>query len=181
MKSKIKSLVKISATIAVLCFLLLYYLKKPSSINECWDLILEATGYSTLFIIFYEKILWRFNPLVKIPKLKKEYIGKLSYNFQGVSGEKSIEIFVEQTFLTVKIKLITDEIQSNTITSELLEENGQYVIYYTYITNPYSKYSEGNPIQIGSCKLIINNSKSLNGIYWTSRKTIGDVNLNSKK
>lgn len=58
-----------------------------------------------------------------------------------------------------------------------MEENEQYVLYYTYITNPKSKYSKENPIQYGTCRLLINSTDKLTGTYWTSRKTIGDMEL----
>lgn len=181
MKSKLVALIKISGVLVLLIFIILYYFKTPSSVVDYWDLTLEATGYSVSGIIVYERLLWRYNPLVNFPKLKKYYIGKLKYNFQGISGEKDIELEINQTFLSISIKLKTDEISSKTITSELLDENGEYVIYYTYVTNPSSKYSEKNPMQLGTCKLLVDNINSINGIYWTNRRTIGDLYLKSKE
>ena len=166
--------------IGLLIFIFLYYLKTPSSIIDYWDLILESTSYSIFFILLYERVLWRYNPFIKFPKLKKFYTGKLKYNFKGTIREKNIEVEINQTFLSTNIKVKTDEISSKTIMSELLEENGEYVIYYTYVTNPFSEFSDMNPIQLGTCKLIIDSSDSINGTYWTNRKTIGDLYLESK-
>ena len=151
----------------------------PESVLKYWDLILESTGYSVIAIVVYERYLWKYNPFVKIPRLKKKYAGILSYNYKGKLGEKNIEIEIKQSFLSTNVKLKSDEISSKTITSDLVEENGEFVLYYTYITNPLSKCSDENPIQIGTCKLVIDNINDIRGNYWTSRKTIGDLHFRS--
>ena len=179
MKSKMKSLIKLSGIIIILIFIILYKFKKPQSGLDYWDLILESAGYSVIPIAIYERYLWKYNPFVKIPRLKKKYTGVLSYNYKGKSGEKAVEIEIVQSYLHTDVKLKSDEISSKTITSNLVEENGGFVLYYTYITNPLSKCSDENPIQIGTCKLVIDNINDIRGNYWTSRKTIGDLHFRS--
>src|SRR5690606_41933959 len=95
----------------------------------------------------------------------------------GKLGMKNIEVYVSQSLFRINIQLVTDEIASSTITSNIVQENGNYVLYYTYITNPKSKFSDENPIQYGTSRFIIDEPKRLNGSYWTSRKTIGDIYL----
>ena len=145
----------------------------PKLALDYWDLILESAGYSVIPIAIYERYLWKYNPFVKMPRLKNNYKGK--------SGEKVVEIEIKQSFLSTDVKLKSDEISSKTITSNLVEENGGFVLYYTYITNPLSRYSEKNPIQIGTCKLLIDKIDSIKGSYWTNRKTIGDLTLESEE
>ncbi|HHY08835.1 MAG TPA: hypothetical protein GX530_10075 [Corynebacteriales bacterium] len=72
---------------------------------------------------------------------------------------------------------ISSEYASTSIVSTIVCENGHYILYYTYITNPKSKYSERNPIQYGTCRLELDNTMELRGTYWTSRRTIGDIYL----
>ena len=72
------------------------------------------------------------------------------------------------------MQITTNEITSNTIVANLVEENEEYILYYTYITNPKSKE---NPIQHGTCRLMLSNKDCLTGSYWTSRQTIGDIEL----
>ena len=55
--------------------------------------------------------------------------------------------------------------------------NNEFFLYYTYITNPKSKYGSENPIQFGTCRLSINVKNKLTGTYWTNRRTIGDIEL----
>ncbi len=181
MKSKMESLIKLSGIIIILIFVILYKFKMPKSVLAYWDLILESAGYSVVAIAVYERYLWKYNPFVKMPKLKKKYTGVLSYNYKGRSGEKVVEIEIKQSFLSTDVKLKSDEISSKTITSDLVEENGGFVLYYTYTTNPLSRHSEKNPIQIGTCKLLIDNIDSIKGSYWTNRKTIGDLTLKSEE
>lgn len=181
MKSKVESLIKLSGIIIILIFVILYKFKMPKSVLGYWDLILESAGYSVVVIAVYERYLWKYNPFVKMPKLKKKYTGVLSYNYKGRSGEKVVEIEIKQSFLSTDVKLKSDEISSKTITSDLVEENGEFVLYYTYTTNPLSRYSEKNPIQIGTCKLQIDEIDSIKGSYWTNRKTIGDLTLKSEE
>lgn len=179
MKSKMEALIKLSGIIVLVIFIILYKLKIPESVLEYWDLILESSGYSVIAIVVYERYLWKYNPFVKIPRLKKKYMGILSYNYKGKFGEKNVEIEIKQSFLSTDVKLKSDEISSKTITSDLVEENGEFVLYYTYITNPLSRCSDENPIQVGTCKLVIDNINDIRGNYWTSRKTIGDLHFHS--
>ena len=152
----------------------------PKSVFDYRDFILESAGYSVIPIAIYERYLWKYNPFVKMPRLKKKYTGVLNYNYKGRSGEKVVEIEIKQSFLSTDMKLKSDEISSKTITSNLVEENGGFVLYYTYITNPLSRYSEKNPIQIGTCKLLIDKIDSIKVSYRTNRKTIGDLTLESE-
>ena len=179
MKSKMEALIKLSGIIVLVIFIILYKLKMPESVLEYWDLILESTGYSVIAIVVYERYLWKYNPFVRMPRLKKKYTGILSYNYKGKFGEKNVEIEIKQSFLSTHVKLKSDEISSKTITSDLVEENGEFVIYYTYITNPLSRCSDENPIQVGTCKLVIDNINDIRGNYWTNRKTIGDLHFHS--
>ena len=123
----------------------------------------------------YERILWRYNPLEKIPRLRKEYEGLLKYSYDGVSGEKKIKIAIKQSLLNISLKITTDEIISNSVYANIILENEEYILYYIYTTNPKSEYIAKNPIQYGACRLIIDTDYEMRGIYWTSQKTIGDI------
>ena len=129
----------------------------------------------------YEKILWRYNPLEKTPKLNKKYEGTLKYNYEGVSGEKKIKIVIKQSLLNISLKILTDEINSYSLFGNIILENEEYVLYYTYITSPKSEFIYKNPIQYGTCRLIIDPDYEMRGTYWTSQKTTGDIYLICKE
>ncbi|MGX6979343.1 Cap15 family cyclic dinucleotide receptor domain-containing protein [Vagococcus elongatus] len=179
MKSRINNLLKWAGIISAIIFLALKYFKGAENIWDYGGLAGEAAGYSSILVLLYEKWIWRYNPLIKIPKLKKEYSGLLKYNYDNIPGEKDIDIIISQTLTNINIIIKTDEIISNSITSELIEENNQYVLYYTYLTQPKSQFSDKNPMQYGSSKLCIDNEDEFHGIYWTTRETKGDIYFKS--
>lgn len=163
--------------VALAVFILLFLILKPTSAYDYFGAAGEAIGIAVIIMGVYNTILWRYNPLEKAPRLMGQYNGHIEYNYTGTPESKTVNVIIKQTALTVAVKIATDEMTSNTITSNLVEENNEYVLYYTYITNPKSRYSAENPIQHGTCRLTESGDSKLHGIYWTSRKTIGDIEL----
>ncbi|WP_233880300.1 Cap15 family cyclic dinucleotide receptor domain-containing protein [Virgibacillus halodenitrificans] len=177
MTESIKKHLRVAIYVAIAIFGICSVISMPNSFRD-FSGYTGISVFTTIVIsILYEKWIWRLNPLEKTPRLYERYNGNLEYNYKGKTGNKSIEVYVRQSLFQLNIQLVSDEIVSSTITSKIVEENGNYVLYYTYITNPKSKFSDKNPIQYGTCRFIIDNPKKLNGIYWTSRKTKGDIYL----
>lgn len=137
----------------------------------------EVISVTVIIMGLYCGSLWRYNPLERIPKLMGQYNGTIEYNFSGTMERKDTSVKIKQTLLSIRVQITTNEITSNTIVGNLVEENGEFILYYTYITNPKSKYSKANPIQYGTCRFSTNKKNKLIGTYWTSRKTIGDIEL----
>ena len=98
-----------------------------------------------------ESVVFRYNSEVgkeiSQEELEKEYDGIIKYEFNGSRGTKNVDIEISQTLTTINISIKSNEITSNSITSELIEENNQFVLYYTYITHPKNEFSDINPIQ----------------------------------
>lgn len=163
--------------VAFAVFLLRFFILRPISAYDYFGAVGETIGITVILMGVYNAILWRYNPLEKMPRLMGKYSGHIEFNFTGTLESKAVNVIIKQTALTVSVKITTDEITSNTITSNLVEENGEYVLYYTYITNPRSRHSEENPIQHGTCRLTEDGDSKMLGTYWTSRKTIGDIEL----
>lgn len=76
------------------------------------------------------------------------YSGIIEYNFSGKIEQKDISVTIKQTLFSIKVQISTNEITSNTIVGNLVEENDEYILYYTYITNPKSEYSEKIPFNM---------------------------------
>lgn len=150
---------------------------KCESLYDYFGAAGEAISIATVILFLYDKFLWKINPLDSTPRLGGKYTGTIEYTDNNQKKRKSTKVIITQTSLKVMVKITTNEITSNTITSNLIEENGEYVLYYTYITNPRSRYSDENPIQHGTCRLTKTGVNTLEGKYWTSRKTIGDIKL----
>jgi hypothetical protein len=172
--------VKKGLWLVLLIFIIRCLITKPISFYDCYGFAGEAIGIALILMGLYERWLWQYSPFEKIPKIKGEYFGYIEYSYNGNFDKKEATIKINQSLLSTNVKITTDEITSNTIASNIVRENGEYVLYYTYVTNPKSKYSKENPIQYGTCRVISKNESELQGSYWTTRQTIGDIYLRSK-
>lgn len=166
-----------SLWVALFLFVIRYLLCSFNSIYDFIGAAGEVISITTILMGIYCSFLWKYNPLEKTPKLMGTYRGVIEYCFNGVVDKKETIVIIKQTLLSIKISIKTNEIISNTIIGNFVEENDENVLYYTYITNPKSKYSKENPIQYSTCRLLINHVNHLSGTYWTSRQTIGDIEL----
>jgi len=172
-----RRLIKIGLWIAIILLGIRCLISIPDGIYGFISSIGGIVCISIIFLGFYERLIWQFNPMEKIPRINGTYLGTIEYNFDGNSGIKRTQVEIKQTLLSTRVKTITDEITSYTISSSLIEENGEFILYYTYVTNPKSKYSKDNPVQYGTCRLVIISKDELRGNYWTTRQTIGDMVL----
>jgi len=163
--------------VSITLFVVRCIISTPGSAYDCFGAAGEAIAATIIVMSLYNAKLWKLNPLEKEPRLMGTYSGSIEYCFNGKAEVKNVKVIIKQTALKVNVKIVTDEITSNTIASNLIRENGDYVLYYTYITNPKSKYSKRNPVQYGTCRLTLNGECELIGSYWTSRETIGDIKL----
>lgn len=180
MSIKIEKILKVFLFGVALFVAINWFIQKPNNIADYVQIIFESSGASTLLVIFYNKFLWKIDPTNDLPNIGGNYTGHIVYRYDSVLGNKEIKVKISQTFLDVNVSIITDEITSSTITSEIIKENSNYVIYYTYITNPKNEFSKNNPIQRGTCRLNIFEDQ-LEGSYWTTRKTTGDIKLSQDK
>ncbi|QNR09097.1 hypothetical protein [Macrococcoides canis] len=180
MKDKIKFLITWASGIAIILFLIIYFwLTRIFSFIGFLDALSYSISVTSLIFILFESCLWKFCYRIhKEPLIFGKYTGVIKYSHQyGENKTKDIEVSIEQSYLFSRVYLKTNEISSSSLTSSIVNENGESVLYYTYITNPKDKYSESNPINRGTARLVINN-KGLEGGYWTNRKTTGDIILN---
>jgi len=176
-KDSIKMFVTVSLWIAIVLFVLRCIIAKHTELYDILRYASESIGVTVILMGLYERFAWKFNPFEKTPRISGSYSGIIEYVYNGKQENKNTNIKILQSLLSVNVKISTDEITSNTIASNIITENGDAVLYYTYITNPKSKYSRDNPIQYGTCRLIIDGKNELKGTYWTSRQTIGDLIL----
>jgi hypothetical protein len=177
MKDNVKKLIIKGLWVAVILFIIRCAISIPQTTYGYWSCAGEVTSLTMVLIGIYEVYLWKYNPFEKIPRIMGSYTGTIEYNYLGNPGKKDAKIEIKQSLLYVSVKVITNEITSNSIASHFITENDGYVLYYTYITNPLSKYSRENPIQYGTCRLTMKSNVELQGTYWTNRQTIGDINF----
>ena len=177
MNKRVTDFAKKSIVMGILIFVIRLLFSPPESFYDFIGITGEVVSITMALMGIYCSLLWKFNPLEKTPKIMGSYEGVIEYNFNGEFEKKDATVIIKQNLLSTKVQIVTNEIISNTITSDLIVENNQHVLYYTYITNPKSKYSKENPMQYGTCRLLINAKNKFTGNYWTSRQTIGDLEL----
>ena len=172
-----KKLLTIGLWAAIVLFVIRCIISMPEGTYEIFSCAGEAISIALILVGLYEKFLWRFNPFEKTPKIHGAYSGIIEYNYNDKSDNKRTNIVIKQSLLSIHVVITTNETTSYTIASNLIKDNGEYILYYTYITNPKNKYSDDNPIQYGTCRFNLTNVNELYGIYWTSRNTKGDIYL----
>lgn len=180
MKESEMNFIKKGLWLVIILFVLRCVITFPETPYECFGFAGEAITVGVMGLALYEKVLWKYNPLEKTPKIFGEYSGVLEYEYDLCFHKKNIKIIIGQSLLNTSVKIITDEMTSNTITSNFVYENGEFVLYYSYITTPKSKYSINNPIQYGTSRLTIQSDGLLEGSYWTTRQTKGDITFKKK-
>ena len=176
MGDRVNKMIRPIIIAAVLFFLLFWIVLKPEKIEDYCSYIGYAISCVTVLFFLYERVLWRYIPWNRPPLLKKKYNGTISYKLKNQSETKPIEISVEQSWLSVSIKTKTDINSSVSTTGMIVSEYGNDVLYYNYITNPTAATQGKNPIQYGSCRMCLEGDNNIiKGKYWTSSKTIGDI------
>lgn len=180
MKDNIRSFIKKGFWVLGILLLIRYIISKPSSLNECFGFVGQTVTITLIIMGIYERCLWKYNPLEKIPNINGEYLGNIEYTYNGMVGKKKTSIIIKQSLLYTSVRITTNEITSRSITSSIVFENEEFVLYYNYLTNPKIKFIKENPIQYGTCRIILNSKTELHATYWTTQKTIGDIYLKRK-
>lgn len=176
MDERVKRLIKPMAWIAIIVFIISCLIQKPESLDDFISYVGYAISTDSILFILYERYLWRKIPWNRPPLLKSRYEGTVKYNFDGVRGQKSIKIKIEQSWLSIKILTETDINRSYSITGSIVSENGRDFLYYTYVTNPDAGTQKDNPVQYGTCQIELDGDCSnLRGKYWTTSQTVGDM------
>ena len=177
MKGSLRKLLNIGLWTSIVLFAIRCLISMPEGVYDIFSHAGEAITIALFSVWFYECFLWKYIPFEKTPRIAGQYDVTLEYMHEDKKKSKKATAVIKQTLSTVRVIMKTDKITSSTIVSSLLEENGENILYYTYITQPKSGNSQENPIQQGTCRLLITDNEGLCGTYWTSRKTIGDITL----
>lgn len=145
-----------------------------------------GTSLSIVSIIgfCFEKWMWKWfifhRWLVPFPCLAGEWEGDIFYNWNGSDKEKKIKLKIRQTFLQVQVLIETNESHSNSICAsfDFDKMRGHSYLVYSYINVPDVTIRERSQIHYGTASLRYKeNEKTLEGSYWTDRKSVGDIIL----
>ena len=176
-------LVKISATVG--CFVFLAHLV-ATDVESVAESISFGVSVATAAGVFYDRFVWKLDPFETTPRLEKEYECVISYDHSKGVGSKSTVVQIVQTLSKVVVKLDTDEVRSSSTSASLVVDGDEYFLEYIYGTDSRAVVRDSNPKQDGAAKLRIvtkgplHKAVELDGLYWTTSNTKGDIALRPK-
>lgn len=148
-------------------------LKQGFSLYTIFGFAGEAIGVTTLLIGVYEKWLWKYDPTVKTPVLKKQYCGTIISTWNGQQYEAELE--VKQTFLNVSVIMKTEESKSKSLVASIDDIMGEQQLTYCYLNTPAASVRDRSAIHYGTAMLCIDNPEEIIGTYFTDRNSTGDM------
>lgn len=150
----------------------------------------QAISIYAIIGIIFTKWLWRWKFLqgwlIKIPDLQGTWRGELKSDWINPETGKGIDpipmvLVIRQTFSHIKCTLMTKESTSYSTTADInVVPNGEDLyLTYNYTNRPKATIRDRSAIHDGASilKIISKPNKCLEGEYWTSRKTRGDMAL----
>ena len=148
--------------------------------------MLDSLGYAVsaaaLLDIAYDRILWRYNPFEKTPRLYGTY-DESSYSSYKDGYQYTAKAIIRQTLSTITVyEDVEGSGYAESITSALIKssEDGTWKLYYTYRT--YPAMSKDDDMHEGTVILRVKSDNELIGTYFTNRlePTRGNMHLIKK-
>lgn len=178
MKNQYQKLLKISLWTVIIVFSVRCAISWQTIVNDfsfynLWGYAGEAIGLASVFVILYERYLWRINPFEKTPKLAKQYTGTLTSHYDNIERPATIEIL--QTLLSIKVFVTTNESKSSSLSASIDDFLGEMQLTYCYLNTPKTAYRHRSEVHYGTAIICIKDPQNLFGQYYTDRKTMGDM------
>ncbi len=192
---KVNNTIKIHSqiiTFLIIWSIVLLISKTYTTVN-LWSAIKQipqAISIYAIIGIIFTKWLWRWRLLqgwlIKIPDLQGTWKGELKSDWVNPetgkrTGSIPMILVIRQTFSSIKCTLMTKESTSYSTTADVNVVPGGEDLFLTYNYTNRSKaiVRDRSEIHDGASilKIIKKPEMRLEGEYWTSRKTIGDISL----
>lgn len=162
-----------------------------SDLKMGWEAIKKLPDAITIYVLLvliFTNWAWRLpifrGWLVPFPDLQGTWKGEIKSTWIDPATKskilsKDITLVIKQTFSSISCVMYTDESESVSNTAEINEndESGIFRLSYNYTNRPKANVRDRSAIHDGAAilKVIIEPEKKLEGEYWTSRKTTGDI------
>lgn len=153
-----------------------------------YDSISYSISVTTIIVIAFINFAWRWSIfkgwLVPFPNLSGQWEGILKSTHKKAAAEIPIKLEIKQTFMHVQIKFYSDESKSNSIVASFNIDKDRDILQlcYSYQNNPKATLQKKSPIHYGSVLLDIKErGQQMEGQYWTSRNTTGDIYITKRK
>ena len=92
MNKKVKKFFVNLLWLALILFVIRCLISMPKTLYDVYGCIGEIISITVILACFYEKWLWRYNPLDKTPVLSKYYVGTIKSSNDSNEREASLEI-----------------------------------------------------------------------------------------
>lgn len=170
---------------------LLYFSGIELRINwEALKKIPEAVALYSVSHVVFTTWAWRFpffqDWLVPYPDLQGTWEGTLESTWVNPQtgrrlGPVRVVLVIRQSFSSISCAMYSQESSSHSSAAQISadEESGVLSISYTYTNKPKAVVRDRSEIHDGAAMLRIIGAppRTLEGEYWTGRKTTGDVRL----
>jgi len=166
-------------------------LMSNSDLTIGWEALKKLPDVVTIYVILallFTKWAWRLpifkGWLVPLPDLQGTWKGTLASTWTDpVTGQKvppkEVTLVIKQAFSSVSIVMFTNESNSFSTTAQINEddESGIFRLSYNYTNRSKANVRDRSPIHDGAAilRFVTQPGKKLEGEYWTSRKTTGDI------
>jgi len=156
---------------------------------ESYGALSSAINVTLVAIVLFATWGWHFKIfrswLVRVPDIRGTWKGSLQSSWINPETGKElapipIQLVIRQTLLWTSCRLYTGESSSWSFTASFIfDQDGTTQLIFNYLNEPEVRYHHRSNQHYGTCMLrvLLNNSKSLNGTYWTARSTKGDMQL----
>ncbi|MEN9551965.1 MAG: hypothetical protein RI935_342 [Candidatus Parcubacteria bacterium] len=147
------------------------------------------TGYLFVALLF-SRWIWKLKILqgwlIKVPNLQGTWKGEIKSDWINPETGKGVDpipviLVIRQTFSTIKCTLMTKESTSYSTTADitLVPSSEDLSLTYNYTNRSKATIRDRSPIHDGASilKIIKSPKRILEGEYWTSRKTRGEMHL----
>jgi hypothetical protein len=124
--------------------------------------------------------------LVPFPNLSGDWNGTIKSNWKEKETDSiPTEVSITQTFFNIQVKVKTGESRSYSVGAsfDIDKDRGVQQLFYSYLNTPKPGVRERSEIHYGSTLLNFEgyNVTKMEGEYWTSRETTGEIELKKKK
>ncbi len=173
--------------ISIALFLIIAFFRGNLSFNSLdtiWEDVTTTITFVTIICTLFVSWAWKWKIfqdwLVPFPCLSGKWDGEIISTYNSENRSIPVNVVIKHHFFNIQIKVKTGE--SNSISTcgsfDIDEDRGLKQLIYSYQNNPKATVRERSEIHYGTTRLEINDDANiLEGEYWTSRKTTGDMKL----
>ncbi|MGH9712589.1 MAG: hypothetical protein ACRD5M_04740 [Candidatus Acidiferrales bacterium] len=156
-----------------------------------WDAVKQLPAVVTVYAILsyvFTKWLWRApflqGWLVPFPDLHGTWQGEIRSTWRDPKTRQELPpipavLVVQQSFLSINCAMHTEESDSYSRAAQFSQDDdGTLRLSFNYTNRPKATVRDRIAIHDGAATLTISGRKrTLEGEYWTSRRTTGDISL----